>query len=86
MLSNSSMHLRWCESWDYRSGGDPVMAEEIERSPEEIERAVRRLMDGGNKARKKVKDMGEMARKVVMDGGSSFTSIGQLIEDMIGSS
>ncbi|KAE8039246.1 hypothetical protein FH972_011674 [Carpinus fangiana] len=62
---------------DYRSCGDPVMAEEIER-------AVRRLMDGGNEVRKKVKDMGEMARKVVMDGGSSFTSIGQLIEDTIG--
>jgi hypothetical protein len=41
-------------------------------------------MDGGNEVRKKVKDMGEMARKVVMDGGSTFTSIGQLIEDMIG--
>jgi UDP:flavonoid glycosyltransferase YjiC (YdhE family) len=64
---------------DYRSGGDLVMAEEIER-------AVSRLMDGGNEVRKKVKEMGEMARKAVMDGGSSFTSIGQLIEDMIGSS
>lgn len=53
---------------------------------EEIERAVRRLMDGGNEVRKKGKDMGEMARKVVRDGGSSFTSIGQLIEYMIGSS
>jgi hypothetical protein len=64
---------------DYRSGGDLVMAEEIER-------AVRRLMDGGIEVRKKVKEMGEMARKAVMDGGSSFTSIGQLMEDMIGRS
>jgi hypothetical protein len=64
---------------DYRSGGDLVMAEEIER-------AVSRLMDGGIEVRKKVKEMGEMARKAVMDGGSSFTSIGQLMEDMIGSS
>ena len=63
---------------DYRNGGDLVLADDIER-------AVRGVMDG-NEVRKKVKEMGEMARKAVMDGGSSFISIGQLIEDMIGSS
>uniref|UniRef100_A0A2N9GHA1 Uncharacterized protein n=1 Tax=Fagus sylvatica TaxID=28930 RepID=A0A2N9GHA1_FAGSY len=63
---------------DYRKGADLVLADEIER-------AVRGVMDG-IEVRKKVKEMGEMARKAVMEGGSSFISIGQLIEDMIGSS
>ncbi|GMY08069.1 UDP-glycosyltransferase 71K1-like [Fagus crenata] len=63
---------------DYRKGADLVLAVEIER-------AVRGIMDG-IEVRKKVKEMGEMARKAVMEGGSSFISIGQLIEDMIGSS
>ena len=63
---------------DYRKGADLVLAVEIER-------AVRGVMDG-IEVRKKVKEMGEMARKAVMEGGSSFISIGQLIEDMIGSS
>ncbi|KAK7834982.1 udp-glycosyltransferase 71k2 [Quercus suber] len=60
-----------------RSGGDLVMADEIER-------AVRHVMDD-SEVRKKVKEMGEIARKALMDGGSSFNSIGQLLEDMIGS-
>jgi hypothetical protein len=63
---------------DYRSGGgDLVMADEIEK-------AVRGVMDGGSEVRKKVKEMGEKARKAVMEGGSSFASIGQFIDDMIG--
>uniref|UniRef100_A0A2N9IIG4 Glycosyltransferase n=1 Tax=Fagus sylvatica TaxID=28930 RepID=A0A2N9IIG4_FAGSY len=64
---------------DYRSGGDDLVL------ADEIERAVRRVMDD-NEVRKKVKEMGEMARNAVMDGGSSFISIGQLIQDMIGRS
>uniref|UniRef100_A0A2N9ESZ8 Glycosyltransferase n=1 Tax=Fagus sylvatica TaxID=28930 RepID=A0A2N9ESZ8_FAGSY len=64
---------------DYKIGADLV-------SGDEIERAVRHVMDGTNEVRKKMKEMGEMARKAVMEGGSSFISIGQLIEDMIGSS
>ena len=62
---------------DYKSGGDLVMADEIES-------AVRHVMDD-IEVRKKVKEMGETARKALMDGGSSFNSIGQLLEDMIGS-
>ncbi|XVE79421.1 hypothetical protein DITRI_Ditri14bG0057200 [Diplodiscus trichospermus] len=63
---------------DYRIGtSDVVMADEIEK-------AVRQVMDGGSEVRKKVKEMSEMARKAVMKGGSSFNSIGRLMEDMIG--
>ncbi|XVE54080.1 hypothetical protein DITRI_Ditri03aG0053100 [Diplodiscus trichospermus] len=63
---------------DYRRGTiDVVMADEIEK-------AARLVMDGSSGMRKKVKEMSEMARKAVMEGGSSFKSIGRLIEDMIG--
>ncbi|XP_017982096.1 PREDICTED: UDP-glycosyltransferase 71K1 [Theobroma cacao] len=64
---------------DYRLGtSDLVMADEVEK-------AVRLVMDGGSEVRKKVKEMAEMARKSVMKDGSSFISMGRLIEDMIGS-
>ncbi|XVE79420.1 hypothetical protein DITRI_Ditri14bG0057100 [Diplodiscus trichospermus] len=63
---------------DYRSGtSDVVMADEIEK-------AVRQVMDGGSEVRKKVKEISEMARKATMEGGSSFDSIGRLMEAMIG--
>ncbi|KAM4095397.1 hypothetical protein ACJW30_08G026800 [Castanea mollissima] len=62
---------------DYKSGGDLVMADEIER-------AVRHVMDD-SEVRKKAKEMREIARKALIDGGSSFNSIGQLLEDMLGS-
>ncbi|XVF46728.1 hypothetical protein PTKIN_Ptkin03bG0051600 [Pterospermum kingtungense] len=63
---------------DYRRGtSDVVMADEIEK-------AVRLVTDGESKLRKKVKEMSEMARKAAEEGGSSFNSIGRLIEDMIG--
>ncbi|XP_042477860.1 anthocyanidin 3-O-glucosyltransferase 2-like [Macadamia integrifolia] len=55
---------------------DLVMAEEVER-------AVRCLMDSDCEVRKKVKELREMSRQVLMDGGSSFTSLGRLIEDLM---
>ncbi|GAV73564.1 UDPGT domain-containing protein [Cephalotus follicularis] len=64
---------------DYRRDGQLVTGDDIER-------AVRCLMDGDEELRKKVRDMSEMGRKALVDGGSSFNSIGQLIEDMIGRS
>ncbi|KAF3439567.1 hypothetical protein FNV43_RR17845 [Rhamnella rubrinervis] len=66
---------------DYREG-DLVMADEIEA-------AVRRLMDSGSdgdELGKKVKEMSEKARKAVMEGGSSYNAVGQLINDIIGMS
>lgn len=60
---------------DYRSNGDVVKAEEVER-------AVRCVMESENEVRKKVKDLAGMARKAVMDGGSSSTSITELIKDL----
>lgn len=62
---------------EYRRG-DLVMVNEIEI-------AVRGLMDDSDELRKKVKEMGEMARKAVMEGGSSYIAVGQLIKDILGS-
>ncbi|KAK8596220.1 hypothetical protein V6N13_000866 [Hibiscus sabdariffa] len=63
---------------DYRTYSDElVMADEIQKS-------VEKVMDGESEVRKKVKEMTEMARKCIMEGGSSFNSIGRLIQDMVG--
>lgn len=62
---------------DHRmDGGGDVMAEEIEI-------AVRRLMDGESELRKKVKERSKMARNALAEGGSSFNALGQLIKDVI---
>ncbi|KAK9924216.1 hypothetical protein M0R45_032598 [Rubus argutus] len=65
---------------DYRNDdGDFVTADEIER-------ALRRLMDSNSEIRKRVEKMSEICRKAVDDdGGSSFTSFGSLIEVMLAS-
>ncbi|TYI35325.1 hypothetical protein ES332_A03G068600v1 [Gossypium tomentosum] len=63
---------------NYRKDSDEVVM------ADEIEKAVGMVIDGGSEVRKKVEDMGEMARKSVMEGGTSFNSIGKLIEDIIG--
>ncbi|XP_027070088.1 UDP-glycosyltransferase 71K1-like [Coffea arabica] len=47
---------------------------------EEIEKAIRCLMDTENPIRKRVREMKEMSRKVIEDEGSSFISLGRLIE------
>nr|UTO68653.1 UDP-glucosyltransferase 2 [Isatis tinctoria] len=52
---------------------------------DEIARAVRSLMDGGEGKRVKVKEMADAARKAMMDGGSSYLAtarfIGELLDD-----
>nr|AGU14088.1 UDP-glycosyltransferase [Cicer arietinum] len=60
---------------DYRNGSDVVLAEEIEKG-------LKHLMEKDNVVQKKLQ---EMARNAVVDGGSSFISVGKLIQNMIGS-
>ncbi|XLR30668.1 hypothetical protein HN51_050553 [Arachis hypogaea] len=62
---------------DYRTGS-VVMADEIENG-------LKKLMDRDNVVHKKVQEMKNMARKAVLKGGSSFTSLGELINNMKGS-
>ncbi|KAJ9146788.1 hypothetical protein P3X46_029015 [Hevea brasiliensis] len=60
---------------DYRPNGDLARAEEVGR-------VLRCVRESDNEVRKKVKDMAGMARKAVMEGGSSSTSISELIKDV----
>ncbi|KDP46511.1 hypothetical protein JCGZ_08483 [Jatropha curcas] len=62
---------------DYRLQCDIVKAEEVER-------ALRCVMERDNEVRKKVQDMAVMARNAVMEGGSSFNSISEFLEDLEG--
>ncbi|KAL3535292.1 hypothetical protein ACH5RR_003753 [Cinchona calisaya] len=63
---------------DYRSNNPDkvVMADEIEK-------AIRCLMDNENPVRRRVKEIGEKGRKALMDGGSSYISLGRFIEDIL---
>ncbi|XP_052880589.1 UDP-glycosyltransferase 71K1-like [Gossypium arboreum] len=55
---------------------DVVMADEIEK-------AIKQVMDERNEVRKKVREMAKIARKSIVSEGSSFLSIQKLINDMI---
>ena len=62
---------------DYRQQeGDVVMAEEIED-------AIRGVMEDDSMVRKKVKEMGEMSRRAVRDDGSFTKALRCLITDII---
>ncbi|CAK8537698.1 unnamed protein product [Lathyrus sativus] len=63
---------------DYRKGSKDVMAEEIEKG-------LKDLMDRDNIVQKKVQEIKEKARNAVASGGSSFISVGKLIENILGS-
>ncbi|KAF3655757.1 putative 36.4 kDa proline-rich protein-like [Capsicum annuum] len=52
---------------------------------EEMERAIRCIMDSENPMRKRVEDMGEICRKAQMEGGSSFISVGLFVETILDS-
>lgn len=60
---------------DYREGSKLVTAEELET-------ALRRLMDGGDEVRARVKRMGEKCRTVLLENGSSYTALNSLIEKL----
>ncbi|XP_010521936.1 PREDICTED: UDP-glycosyltransferase 71C4-like isoform X2 [Tarenaya hassleriana] len=62
---------------DYVSGhGSVVIAEEISR-------AVRSVMNGGDSRREKVKEMAGLARKALMDGGSSFSAVSTFLRELL---
>ena len=51
---------------------------------EAIEKAVTRIMEGdeAEKMRNKVKELGEMGSRAVEEGGSSFSDLSALIEEL----
>ncbi|XP_059653393.1 anthocyanidin 3-O-glucosyltransferase 2-like [Cornus florida] len=50
---------------------------------EEIETGIRKVMRDDGEIRKKVNEMKEKSREAMMEGGSSYNSLGRLIEDVI---
>ncbi|XP_058208739.1 anthocyanidin 3-O-glucosyltransferase 2-like [Rhododendron vialii] len=54
---------------------------------EEIDIGIRKLMEGGNacgeEIKRRVKEMSKMSKVVMVEGGSSYNSIGLLIEDFM---
>lgn len=60
---------------DYREGSKVVMAEELET-------ALRRLMNDDDEVRSRVKLMGEKCRTVLMENGSSHEALNSLIEKL----
>lgn len=50
---------------------------------EEIERGIKCLMNPESEIRKRVKEMSAKAGRAVMDGGSSFSSLGRFIDDVL---
>lgn len=61
---------------DFREGSDVVLAEELEKG-------LQQLMDGDDEVRRKVKQMKEKSRTAMMEDGSSYKSLGSLIEDLM---
>jgi hypothetical protein len=62
---------------NYRCGGELLVADDIKK-------AIKCLMDDESEVRKRVKEMSGKSRKAVGNGGSSFASLGLLIETMLG--
>lgn len=50
---------------------------------EEIERGIKCLMKPDSEIRQRVKGMSDKARRAVMDGGTSFSSVGRFIDDVL---
>jgi hypothetical protein len=66
---------------DYRR--DFLGDNEIIVSSDDIVKAIKHVMEEDGEVRKKVKEMSRISEKSLKDGGSSFSSLGRLIEDMI---
>ena len=49
----------------------------------EIENGLKKLMSINSEVRKKMNEMQQISRKVMIDGGSSHSSLGHFIENMM---
>ncbi|XP_031254234.1 anthocyanidin 3-O-glucosyltransferase 2-like [Pistacia vera] len=49
----------------------------------EIEKGIKKLIEDENETRKRVEEMSEKSRKAMIEGGSSFTSLGCFIDDVM---
>ena len=62
---------------DYHRDNDYIV------SAQEIEIGLNNLVNMDNKMRKNIEEMKRISRKVMIEGGSSHSSLGKFIEDMI---
>ncbi|MFS7926119.1 putative anthocyanidin 3-O-glucosyltransferase [Helianthus anomalus] len=67
---------------DYRKAIYNPKANTADVTTEEIENGIRRVMED-NEVRTKVKEMSSKSRLALTEGGSSYASIGCLIQDFI---
>ena len=56
---------------------------EVIVSSDDIEKAIKHVMEEDSDVRKKVKEMSRISERSLENGGSSFSSLGRLIDDMI---
>ena len=52
-------------------------------SAHEIEKGLKNLMSINSQVRKKMNEMQHISRRVMIDGGSSYSSLGYFIENMM---
>ncbi|KAJ0088632.1 hypothetical protein Patl1_33204 [Pistacia atlantica] len=52
-------------------------------SAKDIEKGIKKLMEGDSEVRKRMAEMSAKSRKAVMEGGSSFSSLGCFIDDVM---
>ncbi|XP_054799121.1 anthocyanidin 3-O-glucosyltransferase 6-like [Prosopis cineraria] len=69
-------------SLDYRSEFGNVGKSGV-ISAETIARGIKEVMEKESETRKKVKQMSELSRRALMEGGSSFSSLGRFIHDLL---
>lgn len=62
---------------DYREGRDDLIP------AEEVERGIKRLMEGDGRAREKIREMRDKSRTTLMENGSSYESLGALVKDLM---
>ncbi|KAI7735535.1 hypothetical protein M8C21_017893 [Ambrosia artemisiifolia] len=66
---------------DYKMGTFNPDANTVIVKAEEIERVIKRLMDD-NEIRARVKSMSKLSRETVAEGGSSYASVGYLVQEI----
>ncbi|XP_062106992.1 anthocyanidin 3-O-glucosyltransferase 2-like [Humulus lupulus] len=69
-------------SLDFKSGFY-IESERSVLEAREIEGGIRRLMEHGNGIRSRAREMSKRSREAVMEGGSSYSSLGRLINDVM---
>ncbi|OVA17934.1 UDP-glucuronosyl/UDP-glucosyltransferase [Macleaya cordata] len=87
--SNSSMRNWLHKFWELESAGlDDVPGSKLEGGENigRVEKAVNRVMDGGDvgeETRRRVRELGERARKAMEEGGSSYFNMTLFIQDIM---